>query len=432
MKKDKYIDKYLIVTFILFLILGVSMRLAHDNSYNTSEGEYVPSNADGNHWINQDVTHSEKWATYNPLNNKYFSFITFLIVIVFGLLFLNYNSINMKVSALFTFFMLFSKYLYVRSSIGFYDHDFLGMCIFMVLIGIYFIGGSLLYLAPVLIYSLNIFWDGLIPVAYILSVVLFIEYIVRNRGYMFHTMKYALYILMVWYIIKDTYNPFYLIAETQFYPLLLIIIAPFLLIGIYLSFKQKEWFWRGILLFSTIILFHSNRMVIVAYPLIFLSVCYLLRKDTYKYITYTLIILFVITQVGIYTQLDRYGTEDTDKGMYYLKYNTTEDSKILSWWDHGYYIEHISDKKALFKGSAKAKGLDELSWFYCDGTMPSFTFDYFVHFVYRYDLIEPILNYKGNKCDTLPYIYSLVEYQQDDRFIEVFSNKDIIIFKKTG
>jgi len=413
--------KLSMVAFIVFLVFGVLLRFYYAGTfiYENHGGDFIPSNPDGLFWLN-DEKPRELWAELNPLDNEYFSLVCFLGVIVIGFVFINLKGIHWLSSSIWAFFMLFSKYLYTKGSIGFYDHDYLGMFFFMLLLLIIYFKFPYVLLAPILLYLIQHSWSGLLPVAGLLMVIIFLEYFLEKLWYL----KYFVYLLLTCVVIMQTFNPFMFVTETLFRLSRLIIIIPFLLIGL----NHKDKFWNGVLIFSSIVLLHSSRTVIIAYPLIFLAFC-MFVKDKYKgnkLIVSILLIYFLITQVGMYVQLDRFGTNLSDEGLYYLRDHTEKDSIILSWWDYGYYVEYLGKRSAMFKGNAKATGLKELSTFYCNGSLPSYSFDYFVHFVYDPNIFPALLNFNGNKCNTIH------NFKNDDRLRLEYSNKDIEIYRRLG
>lgn len=405
-----------LIAFIVFLIFGVLLRFYYAGTflYEDHEGNFVPSNPDGLFWLNDNQKH-ELWAELNPLKNEYFSLVCFLGIIGIGLIFINFKGASWLSSSLWVFFMLFSGYLYTRGSIGFYDHDYLGMFFFMLLLFVIYLKFPYVLLAPCLLWLIQQSWSGLLPVALLLMIIIFLEYFMKKTY-----IKYLLYLLLAWFVILQTFNPLLFVTETFFRASKLIIILPFVLIGM----NYKDEFWNGTLIFSSIVLLHSSRTVIIAYPLIFLTFCILVRDKikSKKLIIGLLIIYFLITQVGIYIQYDRFGTSMADEGLYYLRDNTEKDSIILSWWDYGYYIEYLGKRPTIFKGSAQAKGLKELSIFYCNGTLPSYSFDYFIHFTYDSKIFPALLNFNGNKCNTMH------DFKTDNRLRLKYSNKDIEIY----
>jgi len=425
----------LLGVFFIFLILGIFLRFYYADSfgYHDSEGKYIPSNPDGIYWVS-DIKHEELWADVNIFRNEYFSFITFFGVILVGLIIVNYGTKSVGISTIFVIFMLFSRFLYTKSAIGYYDHDYLGLLVLMILVLLYSLQGDLyryfIILSPLVVYVLNFVWDGLIPVAYLLILILFIEYLMRRLNWKFQIFKYILYLIFLYLVINDTFNPNFLISETLFKLSYVIYILPFIVIGLWLSLSNKRWFWHGILIFSTIILLHSGRMVVISFPLIFLSICVLIKREKHKNLLIVVVVLlFIFTQIGNYSHLDRFGTNEVDKGLFYLLDNTSKDSKILSWWDYGYLVEYISEREAIFKGNGNNGRLIQLSRFYCDGTIPSYDFDYFIHFSYQPEIINSILHYNGNSCNTSGYIDKL---RLDNRFELEYSNDDIEIYRFKG
>lgn len=411
--------KLSMIAFITFLVFGVLFRFYYAGTflYEDADGNFVSSNPDGLFWLNGDKGR-ELWAELNPIKNEYFNLVCFLGIIGIGLIFINFKGISWLSSSIWVFFMLFSRYLYIRSSIGFYDHDYLGMLFFMLLLFVIYLKFPYVLLAPILLWLIQQSWGGLLPVAGLLMIIIFLEYFLKKAWYV----KYPIYLLLAWIVIMQTFNPLMFVTETLFRLSRLIIIIPFLLIGM----NHTDRFWNGVLIFSSIVLLHSSRTVIIAYPLIFLAFCIFVR-DKYKgnkFIVSILLIYFLITQVGMYIQLDRYGTNLADEGLYYLRDHTEKDSIILSWWDYGYYIEYLGKRHAMFKGSAKAEGLKELSTFYCNGTLPKYSFDYFVNFAYGSDIIPALLNFNGNRCNTTH------NFKNDNRLRLEYSNKDIEIYRR--
>lgn len=415
--------------FIIILLSGVFIRLYYADSfdYKDSKGKYISSNPDGLYWLKEGVK-LEKWAEVNPMKNKYFSLVIFGICISIGLLILNIKKPDIVISCVFMFFMLFSKVLYTRSSIGFYDHDLLGLGVILFIILFHYLGMPFSILNPIIVYSLLFLWDGLLPIACLLVLIIFIEYIFKDKSIRINILKYLIYILMGYFVIKSRTNPRLYITETVFVIGLVIIMLPFIVTGVYISNKKGLWLWQGILTFSTIILLHSGRMNIIAYPLIFLAICMCLKEVKKKnLIVISLVFVFMITQLCNYNQLDRFGTSEADKGIYWLEENTNKSDIMLSWWDFGYYIKYLSNRESKFTGTEKKGGLGELSRFYCNGKLPSYNFDYFVHFIYKTDIIPTILLFNGAKCNQEAYIYSI---SSDKRFKLVYSNIDIEIYKK--
>lgn len=417
----------LLVVFFLFIISGISLRLIYSNSsYSDKEGRFIPSNPDGFFWLGSQRSDNELWDDYNPLKNKYFSLASFLILNALGLLIINICGKSTSMSILFVFFMFFSRFLYTKSAIGIYDHDYVGMCVFFILVLFLYLGSSFYLATPLVIYALSYTWHGLVPVAYLLLVIIFAEYMLRKRSWHFHVLKYLFYMVLAWLVIRNSFDPGLFVKETVFYPFYVIIMIPFILIGLWLS--RRNWLWQGILIFATITLLHSGRTTIIAYPLIFLACAMVLKTAQHrKIICICLAALFLLFQIGNYQQLGRFGTELTDEGMYYLRDNTPKGSKILAWWDYGYYIEYLSNRSAAYGGNPESPSLKQLSSFFCNGSMPLIDFDYFINFLYQPELMPSILHYGGNNCIQSLYIDSI---SSDSRFKLVYSNPDVEIYQK--
>lgn len=413
--------------FLILLIAGIFLRLSYaDWNYSDKEGKFISSNPDGMHWLS-NAPDPETWQKYNPIPNKYFSFVCFIILLFLALLIINLKDPSLSMSILFIIFMLFSNMLYTRSSLGYYDHDFLGMIVFFGLILVFYLPFGYWLLAPIVIYFLQFVWDGLIPIAYLFCLIVFIEYSLQRKKPIWNMLKYLLYFIFAWIIILQTFSYDLYIKEIIFYPEQILILLPMFIIGIFLS--QKRPYLRACIIFALLVLLHSGRTVIIAYPVLFLALCMLLKDVKLKiWVSVVLLILFALTQTGHYLQLARFGTPLTDEGMYYLRENSSNSSIVMAWWDYGYYIEYISYRQALYKGNPDNPGLKELSSFYCNGTMPNAVFDYFVRFSYDTEIMASILAFKGNSCPQDPYINHIGE--DIKRFKLVFSNKDLQIYHK--
>jgi len=423
-----------LILLLLVITLGILLRIFLVGNLNSGDTQ-IPTNPDGLYFkrlaennletdnLRNGTTH-EIWHNIFPTNLYFFQITAIFLFLLFGI---NYFSINnfLSKSIIFSSLMLFCGLIYTRTSIGFYDHDILGLAF---LLGIFEIIKeskknylNLLFVIPFL-FAIYFTWMGLFKITLFILFFILIFYLIK-RLKLPEVYNYFLIIIMVIFglLQKGVNNQF--IGENNFN--IFNVLAIFLVSTLFFIKKKSFLEWS---LIGTSVLFaiFSIRTIYIALPITFLLIA-----DNYKNFRKGWIVLVIILSVfllssTLFVQTQRFGNEDWDKGMYWIKENTPEDAIILSWWDYGYYIQYMTNRTTLSDGGYHKNDLN-ISYYFWTGDyryIKHLNPDYLVVFDKDRQIGDAIINYEVKKG---AFDESYLSNIQDLNIS--YQNKRIVIFE---
>lgn len=467
MKSNRQI--LLVVLIFLVLVCGIFLRVDGVDNLKSINGESLPKNPDSFYFLRLAETEpgseslregfeflpKEKWWKFEPTHSPVlFPILCFLLLVGAGFIFINYPYWNLEGSLLWVIFMSFSKIIFYRTSVGFYDHDILGMAFFVLLLF------SLKIMFPVkkefnwkgiplLISSMFLIWfswGGLYKITILFMWLFYLSLLIFSlvkkdaiRNYLlFGLVACGVFLLIVFKpstFISENYFSFGTIKS-------LILFLPVIAFAFWKSFKYKRAGTFSVLLSAMLLLFYSQRAVYISAPLIFLMSAITISQEIKRIpimkdisvFFFILLAFFLILPMGFsYEKINKWGHEDWENGMVWLKENSLPEDKILSWWENGYYIQYLAERKTISDGGNFVY-VENISSYFLTGNYDSIlSLDAQYIVIFNRDLFirENILNYGKEDFKEIEnsFLDLLIREDKLEGLQLVYKNNGIRIFK---
>jgi len=126
------------------------------------------------------------------------------------------------------------------------------------------------------------------------------------------------------------------------------------------------------------------------------------------------------------------------KACHWIKDNTPEESRIMVWWDQGYWIEDVAERESLIDGShVRDTQLSHyIGMVYCTQNdqyaaqvMHEYNADYLVFSTRELNYFKTIEKYSGQKGDNGLYERSRNEAFESEYFSVVYRSNDVWILE---